>query len=43
MRDDARLPRAGAREDQQRAIRASNSFLLLRVERGEKIQMAILP
>ena len=40
MRDDARLSRPGAGEDQQRAFGLSNSFLLCRIQRGEEIQLS---
>ena len=40
MRDDARLPRARTRENQQRAFGLPYSFLLCRVQRGEKIQLS---
>ena len=36
MRDDARLSRARACEDQQRAVGLSYSFLLCRIQRGEQ-------
>ena len=37
MRDDARLARTGAGQNQQRAVGMENGFLLFRVERGEQI------
>ena len=37
VRDDARLARARAREDQERAVGLKNSFLLFGIEGGEKI------
>jgi hypothetical protein len=40
MRDDARLARAGSRKDQERAVGLSYSFLLCRVQRGEKVQLS---
>ena len=39
MRNDARLSRSGARENQERAFRLSYSFLLCRIQRGEKIHL----
>ena len=38
MRDDARLARARAGENQQRARGVEDGFLLFRVQSGEKIQ-----
>ena len=37
MRDDARLPRSRAGEDQQRPVRVPHGGLLLGVQGGEKI------
>ena len=37
MRDDARLPRSGARENQQRPFGVPHGLLLFRVQGGEEI------